>query len=255
MTYAYIPRPEQVDAKISIPEGQTMAGNAIGIITLATWYPLLPGNVANATTYAFPVLYKTLHGITQADVARSNPDVLEPLVKAGKELEQQGVRAIVGACGNFGNYQKEVADTLDVPVFLSSLLQIPIIKRGLKSNQKIGVIQMNASALTPRLLNQCGIADSSDIVIAGAGDLPECQKIVKDAGQFNSSKMEKELLDVSKQLVSDNPSIGAILLHCSDIPTYAWSIQNTVRLPVFDYTTLINWVYNGIVRRPFSGFI
>ena len=207
MTYAYIPRPEQVDDQISIPKGQAMAGNAIGILTLTTWYPLLPGNVANATTYEFPVLYKTLHGITQADVARSNPDVLEPLVEAGKELEKQGVRAIVGACGNFGNYQKEASDALDVPVFLSSLLQIPIIKRGLKSNQKIGVIQMNASALTPRILNQCGIDDLSDIVIAGAGDLPECQNIVNDTGQFNSFKMEKELVGVSKQLVSDNPSI------------------------------------------------
>lgn len=255
MTYAYISRPDQVDAQILMPKGQAVAGIAIGIVTLDTWYPLLPGNVANATTYTFPVLHKTLHGITHAAVARSDPTVLEPLVVAGKELEKQGVRAIIGACGNFANYQKEAATALNVPVFLSSLLQIPIIKRGLKPNQKVGIIQMNASALTSRICNQCGIDDLSDIVIAGAGDLPECQNILNDTGQFNSFRLEKELVGVSKQLVSDNPDVGAILLGCSDIATYAWSIQNAVKLPVFDYTTLINWVYSGIVRYPFAGFI
>jgi hypothetical protein len=253
--YAYIPRPDQVDAQISVPKGHVVAGFAIGILTLDTWYPLLPGNVANATTYTFPVLYKTLRGITHAAVARGDPKVLEPLVAGGEELEKQGVRAIIGACGNFANYQKDVAAALRIPVFLSSLLQIPIIKRGLKPTQKVGIIQMNASALTSRICTQCGIDDLSDIVIVGAGDLPECQNILNDTGQFNSFTLEKELVEVSRQFVSNNPDVGAILLSCSDIATYAWSIQNAVKLPVFDYTTLINWVYTGIVRYPFTGFI
>ena len=34
------------------------AGFAIGVIAVHLIYPKLPGNVANATTYPFPVLYK-----------------------------------------------------------------------------------------------------------------------------------------------------------------------------------------------------
>ena len=34
------------------------AGFAIGIIAVHLIYPKMPGNVANATTYPFPVLYK-----------------------------------------------------------------------------------------------------------------------------------------------------------------------------------------------------
>lgn len=255
MTYAYIPGLGQPDVQISMPKGQVIAGNAVGIITYPIWYPLLPGNVANASTYNFPVLYKVLEGVGADELSRGDPVVLDLLIEAGKELEKQGVRAIVGSCGYFTNYQKEAAAALDVPVFLSSLLQMPVIKQGLKPNQKVGIICGNAPALTPRTLSQCGIDDLADIVIVGAQDLPEFRNIIKETGHFNSFKIEQELVGLAKQLVKDNPDVGAILIYCSDMPPYAWSIQNAVRLPVFDYTTLINWVYTGIVRRPFAGFI
>ena len=60
---------------------------------------------------------------------------------------------------------------------------------------------------------------------------------------------------LAKELVSKNLDIGAILLECSDMPPYAWSIQNSVKLPVFDFTTMINWVYSAVVRHPFPGFM
>ncbi len=255
MTYAFIPGPEQPNVQISIPKGQVIAGYAIGILVFDIWYPLLPGNVVNASTYSFPVLYKKLEGVSADELSRGDPSALDPLVKAAKELEKQGVRAIVGACGYFTNYQKEAATMLDVPVFLSSLLQMPIIKQALKPNQKVGIICGNAPALTPKTLSQCDIDDLTNVVITGAQDLPEFQNLMEETGHFNSFKIEQELVGLVKQLVSDNPDIGAILIHCSDMAPYAWSIQNAVRLPVFDYTTLINWIYSGIVRHPFAGFI
>ena len=255
MVYGFMPGPEQVNTQISMPKEQAIAGNAIGILVLDLWYPYLPGNVANASTYSFPVHYKILRGSTIPQIMRADPVLLDLIVEGGRELEKQGVRAIVGACGYFGNYQKEAAATLDIPVFLSSVLQIPIIRQGLKPNQKVGIICAVADSLTPKLLSQCGVDDISDIVIAGAQDLPEFQNILQCTGSFNSYKIEQQLVDLAKQLVSSNPDIGAILLECSDMPPYAWAIQNAIRLPVFDFTTLINWVYNAVVRRPFAGFV
>jgi hypothetical protein len=176
------------------------------------------------------------------------------IIEGGRELEKQGVRAIVGACGYFGHFQKQAAAILDVPVYLSSALQIPIIRRGLKPKQKVGVICASADSLTLRLLSQCGVYDLSDVVIAGAQDLPEFQRILQCAGSFNSSKIEEQLVGLARKFVSDSPDIGAILLECSDMPPYAWAIQKAVGLPVFDYTTLINWAYNAVVRRPLGGF-
>ena len=255
MVYGFMPGPEQVNTQTSIPKGQAIAGNAIGILVLDLWYPYLPGNVANASTYNFPVQYKILRGSTIPQILSADPTLLDLIVEGGRELEKQGARAIIGACGYFGNYQKEAAAILDVPVFLSSVLQIPIIRRGLKPNQKVGVICAVADSLTPKLLSQCGIDDLSNIVIAGAQDLPEFQNILQCTGSFNSYEIEQQLVELVKQLVNNNPDMGAILLECSDMPPYAWAVQNAVRLPVFDFITLINWVYNAVVRRPFAGLI
>lgn len=254
MVYGYIWGHDQPDVRLSISREQAMAGAAIGILVLDLWYPYLPGNVANATTFAFPVHYKILKG-AGAEILNADPRILDMVIEGGKELQQQGVRAIVGACGYFGNYQKEASARLDVPVFLSSLLQIPIIKRSLKPNRRVGVICGVAPSLTPDLLSQCGVTNLSDIVIAGAQDLPEFQNIIQCKGSFNSHKLEQELVGLATKLIRDNPDIGVILLECSDMPPCAWAIQNATRVPVFDFTTLINWVYSAVVRRPFTGFI
>lgn len=254
MAYGYMHNWNQANEYISIPKGQVTAGTAIGILVLDICYPLLPGNVANATTFNFPVYYKCLEGASDG-ILRADPIILDLVIKGGRELERQGVRAIVGACGYFANYQKVAAAELNVPTFLSSLLQIPIIARGLKPNQKVGVICADANALSPAMLSACGVDDPSIIVVAGAQDLPDMQNILQSCGHFNSLRFEQGLCDIAKALVSKNPDIGAILLECSDMPPYAWSIQNSVKLPVFDFTTMINWVYSAVVRHPFAGFI
>jgi hypothetical protein len=250
-----MPGPEQPDADIQMPEGQAVAGCAIGILVRDLWYPYMPGNVANASTFDFPVLLKIIKGSSGPQILIVDPAFLDMILEAGNELEQQGVRAIVGACGYFANYQREASIRLNVPTFLSSILQVPMITQGLKPDQKVGIICASSPSFTPELLNQCGVNDHSRVVAVGAQDCPEFSNIIKRTGHFNSRKMEQELVDLTKDFVSKNPEVGAILLECSDMPPYAWAIQNAVRLPVFDYISLINWIYNGVVRRPFAGFI
>lgn len=259
MVYEYMPGSEQLDADISVPEGRVLAGYAIGIIRTGTAaFPLFPGNVANASTFNFPVCYKVLPSTTVEQMISTEPDpvILEATVKAARELEELGVRAIVGACGFFANYLKEVAAAVNVPAFLSSLMQIPIISRALKPAQKVGVITIDADVLSPDALKACGVSDLSTIVIAGAQDLPQVKNYMQSTGRhLNSRQFEQELVGLSRQFVGENSDIGALLLECADMPPYAWAIQKAVGLPVFDYVTMINWIYNAVVRRPFAGFI
>ena len=60
---------------------------------------------------------------------------------------------------------------------------------------------------------------------------------------------------VAQQLVAEHPDVGAILLECSDMPPFAAAIQRAVGLPVFDFITMINWIYHGVVQRPYEGFL
>lgn len=255
MTYAYLSGLEQPDTRISIPKGQATGGHAIGILVLDVWYPPLPGNVANASTYRFPVMFKILKGATIDRVVSADPALLNMILEGGRELEGQGVRALVGACGYFANYQREAAAALHVPTFLSSLLQIPLITQALRPQQKVGILCADADSLTNEVLEACGIFDLSRIAIMDAQDVPEFRNISLCTGHLNSHRVQEGLVGAARQLVHENPDVGALLIECSDMPPYAWAIQNAVRLPVFDFTTMINWVFNAVVRQPFGGFL
>lgn len=254
MHYGYLGKGEARGQGFVMPKGQNIAGHAIGIVHLEVWYPLLPGNVVNATTYTFPVRYKVLREATIPRILQADPELLDLIIEAGHEFEQEGIRAMVGACGYFANYQLEVAAALDIPVFLSSLLQVPLIHKALKPGQRVGIMFADASAVNANMLEGCGVTSGVPIACAGMEDQPEFRSILDGTGKFDYDRLEQELVGRARQLVAEHPDVGAILLECSDMPPFASAIQRAVRLPVFDFVTMINWIYHGVVQRPYEGF-
>ena len=247
---------KQHRGEVRVPKHQVVAGLAIGIIVIDAWYPMLPGNVANAGTYEFPVTYKILRGATIEQVLRGDPILKDLIIEAGKELvETHGVRAIVGACGSFANYQSEVAAALDVPVFMSVMLQVPMILRSLKPTERLGILAASKKALTPRIFQECGISDPSRLVIAEAKRSLEFQTLMQCRGEFDTSTMEEQLVALTVEMVTRNPDVRALLIQCSDLPPYASSLQNATGLPVFDMNGLVEWLYYAVVREPYIGFV
>lgn len=253
MEYAPFNRNDVRGKQLTMPR-QSIAGHAIGIVVLETWYPLLPGNVANATTFDFPVRYRILREATVERIMHADPALLDMIIQAGHEFEQEGVRAMVGACGYFANYQREVAAALNIPVFLSSLLQVPMIYRALKPEQQVGILVANAKAVNQTMLEACGITSDIPIAYLGMEEQPEFRNILEYGGQFHYDRFEAEVVSRAQQLVAGNPNVGAILLECSDLPPFAWSVQRAVKLPVFDFISMINWIYHGVVQRVYGGF-
>jgi Asp/Glu/hydantoin racemase len=87
------------------------------------------------------------------------------------------------------------------------------------------------------------------------GDEPQFSNILYSRGEFNHDEIEREVIDGARRLVAEHPDVGAILLECSDMPPFAWAVQHAVGLPVFDFITMINWIYHGVVQRPYEGLI
>lgn len=232
-------------------------GESIGILVLNTAYPCVPGNIANASTFPFPVRYKEVKdATTESLVNQMDESLLKGFIDAAIELQKEGVKAITGACGYMALFQKEVADLVDIPVFLSSLLQIPFIHRTLKNSQKIGVICANASSLTKRHLESVGVGPEIPIVVAGMEKQKEFREAIsEEKGTLDSCAIEKEVLSVVNTMIRDHPGIGALLLECSDLPPYAQAVQNEFSLPVFDFFTMINFVHTAVVRKKFDGFM
>lgn len=255
--YAYT---EQVaDKDLHVKDKQFVAGVAIGIILFGqTGYALPPGSVENATTFRYPVYYRAIEAASVESVVspEMDPDVLRQLIETGKEMQAQGCRALVGACGYFANYLPEVKKALEIPCFFSSIMQVPLILNSLCPGKKVGILCANGSVLsTAPVLQNCGVHDPSSVVIAGAEVLPEMQRILRGTGSYNPSKLERGLIGLAEEMVKANPEVGAILLECTLFPTHARAIQNAVRMPVYDFTTLIDWIYGAVVRRPFPGYI
>jgi len=238
-------------------QGQYSAGEAIGILLLDALLPLPPGDVANATTFSFPVRYKVVKAASiDRLIYQRDPALLEPFIKGGRELVREGVKAITSDCGFMALFQQEMADALPVPVFLSSLLQIPFIHRTLRRGEKVGIIAADSRQVTERHLRAVGVDESMPVKVAGMENQPNFYNaILLEKGALDYAKAEQEVVGVAKRLVAEDDQVRAILLECSNLPPYAAAVQEAVNLPVYDFITMINHVFSAVVRKRFEGWV
>ena len=236
---------------------QQVAGYPVGIVYIEQVnYPLLPGNVVNACTYDFPVRMKAVPNLTNDRLFNNDPTIVDDIIEAARSMvEKDGVRAVCSACGFFGNYQQQVRRALDVPVAMSSLVQIPWIESLIRPDQRIGILTANKGSMTKELLVSCGVEHPDRLVIKDALATEEFAAVVDMRGHFNNTVAAQEITDLAEELIAENNDLGAILLECSDMPPYAAAVQEATQLPVFDFITLIRWLRSGVAQRPYSGWI
>ena len=237
-------------------QGRVCSGEAVGILLLETYVPFIPGDVANATSYPFPVRFKKVEGFTVAKALAGDPKVYPGLAQAAQDLVEQGVRAVTGDCGFMGLHQPRLAQELDVPVFLSSLLQIPFIGQIIGPQRKIGVLVANGKNLTDQLLASVGAAEPGRLVIRGLEEKPAFRAFgLEETGELDLEAVEQEVVGAAQEVAERNPEVGAMLLECSLLPPYAAAVQEATGLPVFDYQTMINFVFSAVVRTRYQGFV
>lgn len=250
--YSSVRNQGDIVKKYTVPDVRYVSGHSIGIIAVNMKYPKLPGNVANATTYQFPVLYKKV-SFKIEQLFEGDESLKEMIIQAAKELEAEGVRAVVGACGFFANFQQDVADALEIPAFLSSMVQLPMIKTGLKSGKKIGIITASGGSVTDKMLRDMGV-NPEDCYIEDVGSIEGFKTIRYEYDYLDNESIAQTIVNAAKNLVKKHDDVGAILLECSDIPPYAFMVQEAVNLPVFDFITLINWAHHATTQKPYYGY-
>lgn len=237
-------------------EGQVSSGEPIGILLLDTSVPFIPGDPANATTYDFPVRLQKLEGVTVERVMGKDKTVYPDIRDAAMSLVGQGVRAITANCGFTGLHQSALAAELNIPVFLSSLIQIPFITTLIGQNAKIAVMVSSAKALSNEILSAVGVNTTDNLVIGGLEDQPNFYDFaLKETGTLDSEAVSAEIVNSVTHLVKQEPKIKAILLECGLFPPYSAAVQEAVGLPVFDYVTMIKYVFSAVVHRRPNGYM
>ena len=236
--------------------GKNIYGYPIGILMLETQFPRIPGDIGNATTWDFPVLYKIVKKATPDLVVRKGaPGLLQPYIQAAQELEKEGVRAITTNCGFLALFQKEMASAVNIPVFTSSLMQVPLAYVMIKPSQKVGIITVHSKSLTQKHLSCVGADQIPHVIYGTEGEEEFSRVILDDEMELDVDKSRDELVRVAKQMLLEHPEVGAVVLECTNMPPYAATIQKEINLPIFDIYTLVVMVYHAVVKKDFSGYI
>ncbi len=238
--------------------GRSIYGEAIGILVLDTKFPRIPGDIGNATTFDFPVRIRMVPGATgQRVVMEGDESVLPDFIEGTKELEAAGVRAITTSCGYLIMFQEALNEAVNVPVFTSNLLQVPMVSRMLPKGKKVGILVMDSRRLTERHLKLAGISDEP-LVIMGAEQAPDFYKTYEDpraAMELDPEKVERAVVDMVKTLVQKSPEVGAIVCEGINFAPYAAGVQEATGLPWFDIVDLTKLVYSAVVKRRYVGFV
>lgn len=235
------------------PGGRCLYGAPLGILMLEARFARIPGDMGNALTWPFPVLYRVVRGASPGRVVLDQAAGLLPdFIAAARELVEQGAEAITTNCGFLSLFQAELAAAVRVPVATSSLMQVAAVQATLPPGRRVGVVTINAASLTPAHLHAAGAPP--DTPLAGVEQGRELFRVLV-AGEKNDldpAAAQQDVLDAGRALLARHPDVGAIVLECTNMPPYAAALRAELGLPVYDVYSLISWFHAGLRPRVFG---
>ncbi len=227
--------------------GYPFYGKHVGIIMLDCSFPRPVGDIGNARTFHFPVHYEILEGVPAINLTRyEEKAAVDSLFEAAKRLERMGVRAIVTSCGLLIRYQKKLSSAVRIPVATSSLLFLPFLGALLPGDRKIGIITADTGAIDSHALRHAGWEQPNRAVIRGMEGCEVFRKTILEPQsplELDTRQLCEATISVGKQLLSEEPEIGALLLECTNLAPYSGQLRKALSIPVYDVTHLVNLLY------------
>lgn len=206
--------------------------NTLGVLMLDTHFPRPRGDIGHAATFEHPVRHAVVRGASPQRVVRErDPALLAPFISAGRQLVDEGARAITTSCGFLVLMQRELQAALPVPVWTSSLLLLPGLRHA-------GVITVDGASLGVDHLRAAGADEATPV----EGLLPGCafqRTLLDDLPQLDTADAEAQVVDAARRLLRRRPDIEHIVLECTNMPPYADAVRHATGLAVHDITTLI----------------
>ena len=236
----------------AVEGGKRIYGARLGILMLEARFPRIPGDMGNALTWPFPVLYRVVRGASPDRVVRRQAEgLLEPFIAAARELVDEGADGITTNCGFLSLYQHELAAAVGVPVATSSLMQASAIEKLLPPGKRVGIITVSKASLTPAHLDAAGVARDTPVVGTDGGR-EFTRVLLGNELELDVAAAEADILDAGDALVGGRSDIGAVLLECTNMAPYARALAQRLKLPVFDIYSFMTWFHAGLVPRDFG---
>lgn len=243
-------------------------GMGLGIIILDEVYPGFPGDVRNASAYSFPIQYETAIGVNIKKLCYTDNKSrnFEPLKNAAQKLERMGCRAIAAECGYFAYYQKQIAIHVNVPVFMSSLLQVPWAQNLIGPKKVVGILMSESQdfpCLTDQHLKAVGIRPGTNYVLGGTMEPGVCEEFdhlwteeyQTDPPSAFYDKAQNEFIPVAVDFYQKHPNMGAMVLECTGFQPFARALQREIDIPIFSWGTLLDYAFSVSVHRDYYGHV
>jgi Asp/Glu/hydantoin racemase len=232
--------------------GKAVYGARLGILMLEARFPRIPGDMGNATTWPFPVLYKVVRGASPRRVVTERAaGLLDDFLAAARDLVDLGADGITTNCGFLSLFQKEIAAHVGVPVATSSLMQAPFIESVLPPGRRVGVLTVSGGTLTAEHLTAIGVDPT--IPVVGTENGQEFTRVlIGDEPTMDVTAAEADILAAGDALVAHHPNVGAVLLECTNMVPYARALRDRLQLPVYDIYSFATWFHAGLSPRDFG---
>ncbi|MER6031054.1 aspartate/glutamate racemase family protein [Streptomyces sp. NPDC001851] len=239
-------------------------GMGLGIMLIDDVYPGFPGDMRNPSAYPFPIQYDIVRGVGFDELIfeSDKSSCVEPIIASARRLEDLGCRAIAAECGYFAYFQREVADAVDVPVFMSSLLQAPLARAVAGAHRTVGLMVAFRDHLTDDHLKAVGIETDGRHPVTGIYESGHCPTLVRlyndpdpAARHAEYEVVEAELVTLAEEFARQHPDMGAMVLECGAVQPFARAIQRRIDMPVFSWGTLLDYAYSVVVHRDYFGHV
>ena len=231
--------------------GKSVYGASIGILMLETRFPRIPGDVGNAATWPFPVLYRVVRDASPDRVVRKGAaGLLDAFVEAGRELVRIGADGLTTSCGFLALQQGELVRACGVPVATSSLMQVAMVEALLPPGRRAGILTISRASLTEQHLALAGAP--LDTPIAGTDDGREFTRVIlDDEPVLDVDLARQDVVEGARRLVEAHPEVGAIVLECTNMCPYSADVAEAIGLPVYDFVSFVTWFRSGLRPRRF----
>lgn len=221
----------------------------VGVLCLESYFPKPPGHVRNPLTFPFLVVCQVVEGVDVPKLLfNPTPDLLAPFIAGARQLEKDGVKAIVGSCGFMARFQAELADAVNVPFVSSSLVQIPMIRLLYGKDVRIGVLTASEKALTPAHFAPLGMT-MEEVFIKGMEEFPDFWDtiITGEKPDMDMAGMRESICEAALSLQQEH-DINVLLFECTDLSAFGADVQERTDLAVYDINSLVEYVGYSVCR-------
>jgi hypothetical protein len=214
-------------------------GPFIGVLMLDTAFPRPLGDAGNSKSYGVPARLRVVPKAETLEIVRDGlpaEALVQGFIAAARALEAEGAVAIVSTCGFLILVQRRIAASVSVPVMLSAMSLLPLVK-AVHGGAPVGVLTASAAQLGPEMLEAAGVS-KADVRIAGLEACSAFSQAILVPKELQPATLDEAAIGAAvvakaQALCAATPEISALVLECGNLPPYAAAIEMATGRPVY----------------------